>query len=258
MKRKKALCEFCNKEFAVNMLGRHRDPCKRRLESNTTSNLRIEDVAELQDNGMYSCNVCKKEYAKKGISTHYWLSHGEGKNHHRSQKGRKAWNKGLTADLSPSLKQAGETLRKRYTSGELIPYFKGKKHSDETRKKISEGQSLAQKEGRAWNIGMSRWRNTPSYPESFFMEVIKNEFHDKEYMREYPLGRYSLDFAWPHKQKCIEIDGKQHYELREVIERDERKNAHIDSSGWSVLRIKWKDLFDDTIHWIEVANNFIG
>jgi very-short-patch-repair endonuclease len=223
-----------------------------------TDTLRIEDIAELQDNGKYSCNTCEKEYTKNGISTHYWLSHGEGKNHHTKQKGRKAWNKDLTAAIDPSLKRAGETLRKRFTSGELTPHFKGKKHSDETRKKISESQSLAHKEGRAWNIGQSRWNNKPSYPEQYFMQVIENEFDDKQYVREFSLGRFALDFAWVHKKKCIEIDGKQHDELPDVRERDLRKNEFIKSSGWEVLRIKWKDLFKDPKHWISLANNFIN
>jgi very-short-patch-repair endonuclease len=46
-----------------------------------------------------------------------------------------------------------------------------------------------------------------SYPEKWFMCVIKNEFKDKNFVREYPFIKYSLDFAWPHKKICIEIDG---------------------------------------------------
>jgi len=65
----------------------------------------------------------------------------------------------------------------------------------------------AHKEGRAHNIGESRWNNEPSYPERWFMKVIENEFEDKNYTREYPFHRFSLDFAWIEKKKCIEIDG---------------------------------------------------
>jgi len=44
------------------------------------------------------------------------------------------------------------------------------------------------------------------------MEVIKNEFENKNYERELPFHRFSLDFAWTELKRCIEIDGKQHYE----------------------------------------------
>ena len=63
----------------------------------------------------------------------------------------------------------------------------------------------AHKEGRAWNIGSSRWNNKPSYPEQFFLKVIENEFDDKGYVREYPFGRFSLDFAWPHKNYALKL-----------------------------------------------------
>ena len=33
-----------------------------------------------QENGMYKCPHCDKEYVKKGISTHIWRTHGNGKN----------------------------------------------------------------------------------------------------------------------------------------------------------------------------------
>lgn len=53
----------------------------------------------------------------------------------------------------------------------------------------------AHKENRAWNIGKSRWNNKSSYPEEFFIRVIENEFSDKNYIREYPFKRFSLDFV---------------------------------------------------------------
>lgn len=60
---------------------------------------------------------------------------------------------------------------------------------------------IAHKEGRAWNIGKSRWHNEASYPENFFIKVIENEFEDKNYKREFNIGIYSIDFAWPHKKE---------------------------------------------------------
>ena len=116
---------------------------------------------------------------------------------------------------------------------------------------------LAHKEKRAWNIGMSRWNNKPSYPEHFFMKVIDSEFEDKNYVREYPFDTFSLDFAWVEKKLCIEIDGDQHQRFQEYKDRDERKNKALHENGWKILRISWKDMCKETKHWIEIAKQFI-
>ena len=125
--------------------------------------------------------------------------------------GRIPWNKGKTKFTDPRLKEYCERRHKQLQNGEIVNYWLGKKHSEESKRKISESLKLAYKEHRAHNIGQSRWNNEPSYPEKFFMNVIKNEFEDQNYVREYPFKIYSLDFAWPEKKQCIEIDGEQLY-----------------------------------------------
>ena len=169
-----------------------------------------------------------------------------------------AWNKGLTKETNDSLKKAGETYRKRIKEGKIKPSFLGKHISEETKEKISNSMKKAHKEGRAWNIGKSRWNNKPSYPEEFFMKTIKNEFDDKNYIREYSLNIYSLDFAWPNKKLCIEIDGQQHERFKDYKERDIRKDKYLLENGWKVLRIKWIDFYNNPKYWIKKANNFIG
>ncbi len=130
--------------------------------------------------------------------------------------------------------------------------------SDGTKDKISESMKKAHSEGRAWNIGKSRWKNLPSYPESFFMKVIENEFLDKNFVYEYPIGIYSFDFAWPHKKKYIEIDGEQHFRFKEYFERDVKKDKLATDFGWQGLRISWKDLYKDPKKYIKRASDFIG
>ena len=115
----------------------------------------------------------------------------------------------------------------------------------------------AHKEGRAHNIGSSRWNNEPSYPEKFFMKVIENEFNDKNYQREYPFGKYSLDFAWIDKKCCIEIDGEQHDRFKEYKQRDIKKDTLLKENGWKILRIKWKDLYKNSKEIIKKAKEFI-
>ena len=56
---------------------------------------------------------------------------------------------------------------------------------------------------------MSCHSSKKSYPEKFFTQVIENEFDDKNYEYNLLFYQYRLDFAWPHKKLCIEINGSQ-------------------------------------------------
>lgn len=172
-------------------------------------------------------------------------------------EGQRSWNHGLTAETDPRVARNAQAVKDAYTSGRIIPYMKGKSISQEVRDKISESMKLAHKEGRAHNIGESRWNNEPSYPEKWFMEVISNEFEDKNYIREYPFNKYSLDFAWIDKKLCIELDGEQHQRFEEYKERDRSKDAFLEKEGWKVLRMPWKDVYANTKYWIEKAKKFI-
>lgn len=125
-----------------------------------------------------------------------------------------------------------------------------------TKTKISASMKLAHRDGRAWNIGKSRWNNEKSWPEKFFTSVIENEFENKNYFSEHPVGIYSIDFAWVDEKKAIEIDGEQH-EKPDYKERDKRKDLFLEEKGWKILRIKWKDFCNDTKSHIRAAKHFI-
>lgn len=129
--------------------------------------------------------------------------------------------------------------------------------SSSTKDKISKSMKIAHGEGRAWNIGKSRWNNEPSYPEKFFMKVIENEFEDKQYIREFPFIKYSIDFAWPHLKMAIEIDGEQHERFPEYAERDRLKDELLIENGWKILRISWKELYNNTKEKIQESKEFI-
>ena len=168
-----------------------------------------------------------------------------------------AWNKGLTSSTDPRVEKFKQTIKKRYKDGIIIPHQLGKPLSEETKRKLSESMKRAHLEGRAHNIGESRWNNKPSYPESWFIKVIDNEFVDKNYKREYPFHGFSLDFAWIDKKKCIEIDGEQHQRFEDIKERDQRKNKCLLENGWQYLRIQWKDVFNNTKEYIKICREFI-
>jgi Uncharacterized protein conserved in bacteria len=87
--------------------------------------------------------------------------------------------------------------------------------------------------------------------------MLHNEFYTEEhkhYQTEYPFDRFSLDFAWVSKKLCIEIDGEQHEKL-EYKERDDRKDKLLKDNGWEIIRIKWKDCFNNPKIYIEMVRN---
>lgn len=194
------------------------------------------------------CIHCLREFGRKSsLSNHQKRC----KDNPNRVPLRVVWNKGLTNDSDVRVKNNSDRI------GLALKGKPGHIPSDKTRKQVSESMKNAHKEGRAHNIGSSRWNNEPSYPEKFFMGVIENEFSDKNYVREFPFNRFSLDFAWVSKKICIEIDGEQHYRFEDYQERDRRKDAELVDAGWKVLRIRWKEMFDNPKYWIEVAKIFV-
>ena len=199
--------------------------------------------------GNWKCHECETIFrTRRELIAHGKKIHGHGS---------KGWNKGLTRDTSRIISKISQTRKDLLGKGLLIHPFKGKRLSEEHRRKISESMAKAHKDGRAHNIVSCRWNNEPSYPEKFFMHVIDINFNDKNYRREYPFERFSLDFAWVSKKRCIEIDGDQHQRFEDIKERDSKKDEALTRNGWSILRIRWKDMFDNPKFWIQKAKEFI-
>lgn len=170
-----------------------------------------------------------------------------------SDKFQHPWNKGLSKENCELLAKVSNTYKSKIAAGLIIP--KGIKHTLETRIKMSASHKKAVAEGR--NKGWATTRtNGKSYPESFFTKVIENEFTDKDYKFNLPFYTWKLDFAWPHKKRCIEIDGSQHSNGKQK-ESDIRKDKKLVENGWHVLRIKWVDLFHNTKSFIKQAKAFI-
>jgi very-short-patch-repair endonuclease len=209
---------------------------------------------------MYFCEKCNKFFEKR----HAFIGHCSSHNRKKKQKQiKKHICKFCEKEFSsgPLLGNHVRSCKNHPNHKERIKKIsnshKNKPISDIQKHNISNSMKLAHKEGRAWNIGKSRWNNKPSYPEEFFIKVIKNEFLDKNYEREYPLGIYSLDFAWVKKKKVIEIDGEQHERFEEYKERDKRKDIYIKNLGWKILRISWRDMSNNTKNKIEECKKFI-
>lgn len=205
--------------------------------------------------GTWKCSDCNLIFRSRAeLYTHRRLKHAR----YDDNGKRINWNKGLTSKTDNRIAKSRSLLKLHYAEGKVHSWCEGKNLPSDMKKKISESMKKAHAEGRAHNIGESRWNNEPSYPEKWFMKVIANEFDDKNYVREYPFHKYSLDFAWLDKKKCIEIDGDQHQRFEEYKERDEKKNELLKNEHWKVLRLIWKDVCAQPKKFIKLAKDFIG
>lgn len=215
---------------------------------------------------MYTCIKCNKSFEDRRAYAGHMSSHKRGESY---RKGRK---KGIHKNKTHLCKYCGREFSSGVALGghtgsciknptrhikisKTNKNWEGKKHSEETKKKISEAMIKAQKEGRAWNIGQSRWNNEQSYPEKFFEKFLTNE--GIKFEKEYPIGRFSIDFALIENKIAIEIDGKTHFTEEETIQRDKRKNKKLEEEGWKTLRIKWGKMFNETQEILEEAKKFI-
>jgi very-short-patch-repair endonuclease len=242
-------CDKCNKEISLSNFKRHYKSCGKKKKK--------LNPKWLQKNGKYKCPICEKEFSKYGIHNHVSVVHDGKKERVNHNKGKKmtgkCWNKGLTKETSDIIKNAGEKFKKNYKDGKFIL---GYKLTDQHKKKVSEGMKKAHVEGRAWNIGKSRWNNEPSYPEKFMMKVFKN--NSIEYEREVNIDKYSIDFVIKNKKIAIEVDGHQHYRFEEIKNRDKEKNKLLLEDNWTIIRINWKKFFDNTKNKIETIISIIN
>ena len=145
-------------------------------------------------------------------------------------EGRTAWNKGLTKETDERLANQGKKFHEHY-HGKNGLWF-GKKHSEETKKKISETQKKNYA-GKSRYIPVQEHRK--SYAEQYF-DVI---FTDAQ--KQFPVDRYRLDYAWPDTKTYIEVDGEQHY-TEEGLKHDNERTQVLESLGWICKkRIRWSE-----------------
>ena len=114
----------------------------------------------------------------------------------------------------------------------------GRKRTESEKKKLSETMKKKIENG-TFIVPYKRNHSSKiSYPERYFMEVLK-EFPVKY---NYQVGLYQLDFAIPEKMAYVEIDGEQHYVDKRIVEHDKKRTENLNSLGWKRLkRVRWSE-----------------
>ncbi len=73
----------------------------------------------------------------------------------------------------------------------------------------------------------------------------KRAINNYRFRRQYPIGKYIVDFVCRHKKLVIEIDGGQHNTDNNIIYDNERTNF-LETEGYKVLRF-WNNDIDNNI-----------
>jgi very-short-patch-repair endonuclease len=126
--------------------------------------------------------------------------------------------------------------------------------------KIGQSNRMKQRHslGLAYTLGHNEKLKKRSYPEQWFETVINNELINKEYIAQFVLGKYCLDFAWPSQKKCVEVDGETHYRFDSEVQKDKIRDAWIAEQGWEIKRFRWKHVISNKETTISQLKEFIN
>lgn len=193
---------------------------------------------------IWQCRYCTyMGLSRTQLQYHHKEFHGFTKTSHP------AWNKGLTKQTDKRINVIADKVSKTLTGKP------GHKHSDRTKHKLSQirKEFIKQNNGIWWS---SRSNCKRSYAEEWLKNILHNELNDYSFKEEFHVGRWFMDFAWPDKMIYIEIDGEQH-EWPERILNDIEKDSYYKSIGWKGLRLKWKEVINNTSDAINLIKTFV-
>lgn len=115
----------------------------------------------------------------------------------------------------------------------------GRKHTEETKKKLSEIRKKWMRENRdkAGYI-LSHKSRGESYAERYFRLWLEKE--NILFQQEYHFGLYQYDFL-VNERVDLEIDGSQHRNDKRIVEHDKKRDKKSKEAGFIVHRIFWSD-----------------
>ncbi len=116
--------------------------------------------------------------------------------------------------------------------------WKGRSHSDATRKKISLSRiKFLDEHPHMVPYVLNHKSKGESYPERYWREVLTD--HGIDFIQEHRVSRYRIDFAIGNV--ALEIDGEQHYVDERVKNSDLRRNEVLARLGWKTIRVRWAE-----------------
>ena len=79
-------------------------------------------------------------------------------------------------------------------------------------------------------------------------QLRRRQINELRFLRQHPLGKYIVDFYCPSKKLVIEIDGGQHYESGENVDKyRERDDFLLNEYGTRTLRFTNTDVMRNMV-----------
>lgn len=89
--------------------------------------------------------------------------------------------------------------------------------------------------------------------EHAFAEAWRKAHPDIELQRQYPIGRYRVDFAYPETHLIIELDGHQFHSTRKHRNRDYQRQRELEEQGWAFIRFTGSEVVNDVVFCVEAV-----
>ena len=114
----------------------------------------------------------------------------------------------------------------------------GRKHSDETKQKLSDLRKAYLNDNPDQVPYLLNHKSKGrSYPEQYWKEILDN--NGLIYSEQYRIKRYNIDFAFVDQKIALEIDGEQHYVDERIVAHDLKRTMFLEEHGWRVIRVRW-------------------
>ena len=89
-------------------------------------------------------------------------------------------------------------------------------------------------------------RKQSTSQEEILWNLLRNrQFSNLKFRRQYPIGKYIVDFVCIKKKLIIELDGGQH-NLDKNIEYDNQRTQFLENLGYTVIRF-WNNDIDNNL-----------
>jgi very-short-patch-repair endonuclease len=210
---------------------------------------------------MYVCKICDKKFDKRYSYIGHCSSHNRGESYAEKRKSKKIEPQKIKiCEYCKEIFDNGFKLGGHKVNCKKNPEFeknklikkkklskisKGKKLKDDHKIKISESRKKYLNDNPGKIPYLLNHSSKEIYPEKIFREQLENK-EIKGWIQEYPIKRYSLDFAFLEKKIDIEIDGETH-NISSVAIKDTERDITLSKMGWKIIRIKAKDIRNNIV-----------
>ena len=95
------------------------------------------------------------------------------------------------------------------------------------------------------NLARTLRKNQTLHEDKLWYWLRNKRFADLKFRRQYPIGKYIVDFYAPKAKLVIEIDGSQHLEPPQAA-KDRERDEYLGKLGLTVLRINGRQVLKET------------